>query len=71
MWQHGGDSQGGQAEFVALLRGLEEEGRTVLLTSHRVEEVRALASRVVVLDEGRVVASGSVEEICFEVASCA
>lgn len=47
----------GQAEFVALLRGLEEEGRTVLLTSHRVEEVRALASRVVVLDEGRVVAS--------------
>ncbi|HVY48839.1 MAG TPA: ABC transporter ATP-binding protein [Minicystis sp.] len=45
----------GQAEVVELLRGLEAEGTTLLMSSHRVEEVRALACRVVTLVDGRVV----------------
>lgn len=38
-------------------------GGTALLTTHYLEEAEALASRVVVLNEGRVVADGSVAEI--------
>mgnify|MGYP001770888251 FL=1 len=45
------------------VRGYVEEGGTVLLTTHYLEEAEALATRVVVLHEGRVVAEGSVEEI--------
>jgi len=45
----------GQDEVLELLRALRAAGRTILMSSHRSEEVRALASRVVVLDEGRVV----------------
>jgi ABC-type multidrug transport system ATPase subunit len=46
---------GGQAEVVALLGKLRAGGTTVLMSSHRAEELRALADRVVTLDEGRVV----------------
>lgn len=45
----------GQGEVIALLQGLRADGRTILMSSHRSEELRALAARVVVLDEGRVV----------------
>ena len=53
----------GQRELVQLLGELAQDGRTLLLSSHRSEEIAALASRIVVLDEGRVVASGPVEEV--------
>ena len=49
--------------FLDLFRGLRDEGTTVLLTSHRAEEVRALARRLVVLDEGRVIEEGAVHVI--------
>lgn len=44
----------GQAELVQLLGELVRGGRTLLLSSHRAEEIAALARRVVVLHEGRV-----------------
>jgi ABC-2 type transport system ATP-binding protein len=44
-------------------RRVEQEGRTVLLTSHYLEEADALADRVVVIHRGRVVADGSPAEI--------
>ncbi len=56
-----------QAEIVAFLRRLREDGRTLLLSSHRAEEIRALADRVVVLDEGKVVAAGPPARIAEEV----
>jgi Cu-processing system ATP-binding protein len=56
-----------QGELVALLQRLQREGQTLLLSSHRAEEIRALAHRIVVLDEGRVVASGSVDSITASV----
>ncbi|MEN1972316.1 ABC transporter ATP-binding protein [Luteimonas sp. MJ204] len=49
-----------------LWRGLRElvaEGASVLLTTHYLEEAEALADRVVVLSGGRVVASGSLDEV--------
>ncbi|HEX2297414.1 MAG TPA: ABC transporter ATP-binding protein [Pseudonocardiaceae bacterium] len=38
-------------------------GGTVLLTSHYLEEIEALAQRVVVLGSGRVLADGSLDEV--------
>jgi ABC-2 type transport system ATP-binding protein len=40
-----------------------EEGLTVLLTTHYMEEADELASRLVILDRGRVVAEGTPEEL--------
>ncbi len=42
-----------------VVRGLCAEGRTVVLTTHYMDEAQALADSVVVLAAGRVVASGS------------
>jgi ABC-2 type transport system ATP-binding protein len=41
------------------VRAYADAGRTVLLTTHHLEEAEALASRVVLLSRGRVVADGS------------
>ena len=40
-------------EFV---RGLNSEGRTVVLTTHYIEEAEMLCDRVAIMDEGRIVA---------------
>jgi len=50
------------------IRELVSRGRTVLLTTHYLEEADALADRVVVLDRGRIVADGSPDEIKGRVA---
>ncbi len=44
----------GREELVSLLATLRTSGRTMLFASHRIEEVTALASRVILLDKGRV-----------------
>lgn len=41
------------------LRKLRENGTTVLLTSHYLEEVDALADRVAIIDQGVVIATGT------------
>jgi ABC-type multidrug transport system ATPase subunit len=56
-----------QGELVSLLQRLQARGQTLLLSSHRAEEIRALAHRIVVLDEGRVLASGPVDQIAASV----
>jgi len=45
----------GREEFVALLERLSGDGRTMLFASHRVDEVKALARRVITLEAGRIV----------------
>lgn len=50
----------------ALWQGIREyhqQGGTVLLTSHYLEEVEALAERVIVIDHGRVLTDGSLAEV--------
>jgi ABC-2 type transport system ATP-binding protein len=50
LWQH--------------VRGLRDErGVTVFLTTHYLEEADALCDRILVIDHGRIVASGSPEEL--------
>jgi ABC-type multidrug transport system ATPase subunit len=53
----------GQRELVQIVGDLALDGRTLLLSSHRAEEIAALTRRLVVLDEGRVVASGAFDEV--------
>ncbi|GLY18176.1 ATP-binding cassette domain-containing protein [Kineosporia rhizophila] len=49
-----------------LLRGLANEGRTVLVSSHQLAGVEALAQEVVVLGRGRVLAQGSLQQFVAE-----
>ncbi|MEO0432996.1 MAG: ATP-binding cassette domain-containing protein [Cyanobacteria bacterium J06656_5] len=41
------------------LRQLQAAGTTILITSHYLEEVDALASRVAIIDQGQVISSGT------------
>ena len=47
----------------SILRVLHEQGQTVLLTTHYMEEAEELCDRVAVVDHGRVLAEGSVDEL--------
>jgi ABC-type multidrug transport system ATPase subunit len=47
----------------AALRQLVAQGASIVLTTHYLEEAEALAHRVVVLAKGRVIASGTVDEL--------
>lgn len=45
------------------LRQLRERGTTILLTSHYLEEIDALADRVAIIDRGQVIAEGTPSEL--------
>jgi ABC-2 type transport system ATP-binding protein len=45
------------------IRSLVQQGRTIVLTTHYLEEVDALANRVIVLNRGEIVAQGTPGEI--------
>ena len=45
------------------VRELNREGMTVLYTSHYMEEVEALCDRISIVDHGKVIATGSLEEL--------
>ena len=45
------------------VRELNREGMTVLYTSHYMEEVEALCDSISILDHGKVIATGSLEEL--------
>jgi len=49
--------------FWDLIGALRDDGTTVLLTTHYLEEAEHLADRVVVVDRGRVVAHGAPQEL--------
>jgi ABC-2 type transport system ATP-binding protein len=50
-----------------VLRAFVADGGTVLLTTHYLEEAQALASRVVVIADGKIIAHGSVDDITARV----
>jgi ABC-2 type transport system ATP-binding protein len=47
----------------ALIRALRESGTCIVLTTHDLADVEALADHVYVLDSGRIVTHGSVQEL--------
>ncbi|MSV30140.1 MAG: ABC transporter ATP-binding protein [Bryobacterales bacterium] len=50
-------------EIHALVQDLRVERRTILLTTHYIEEAEKLCDRVAIVDEGRIVAIGTPREI--------
>ncbi|HET7035315.1 MAG TPA: ABC transporter ATP-binding protein [Thermomicrobiaceae bacterium] len=53
----------GTVEMRALIRGLGQGNRTVLLSSHLINEVEQICDRVGVIRRGRLVAEGTVAEL--------
>ena len=59
----GMDAVARRAFYDALLADYAAHPRTVILSSHLLEEIQPLVEDVVVLDRGRVVAAGEVDEL--------
>jgi ABC-2 type transport system ATP-binding protein len=53
----------GISEFRDMIRGFVAEGRTVLLSSHLLDEVEKICDQVAIVDRGRVVVQGSIAEL--------
>ena len=53
----------GILEFRHLVRSLVDEGRTVLLSSHLLDEVEKTCDAAAIVDNGRVVAQGTIEAL--------
>jgi ABC-2 type transport system ATP-binding protein len=50
-------------EFRDMIRGFVTEGRTVLLSSHLLDEVEKICDQVAIVDRGRVAMQGSIAEL--------
>jgi len=46
-----------------IVRGLVEKGKTVLLTTHYMEEAEELADYVLIMDHGKIIAEGTVDDL--------
>ena len=53
----------GMLELRSLLRELVEEGRTIFLSSHLLDEVEKVCDSVAIVDQGTIVTAGAVGEI--------
>ena len=54
----------GRNELLELIRGLhEEEGNTIVMVSHSMDDISALAQRIIVMNEGRVAMDGTPREV--------
>jgi ABC-2 type transport system ATP-binding protein len=53
----------GILEFRGLIRSLVDEGRTVLLSSHLLDEVEKVADAAAIVDQGRVIAQGTIADL--------
>lgn len=50
-------------EVWRVIKGLKERGKTIFLTTHYMEEAQELADHVAIINHGRIVAEGSVDEL--------
>ena len=46
-----------------VIRGLEKQGHTIMLTTHYLEEAEVLSDRVAIMNHGKIITEGSPEEI--------
>jgi ABC-2 type transport system ATP-binding protein len=54
-------------ESWGMIEALRDLGRTVLLTTHYMDEAQVLADRIVVIAEGRVVAEGTADQLADQI----
>ncbi|MFV0499839.1 MAG: energy-coupling factor transporter ATPase [Bacilli bacterium] len=52
----------GQIQMMELFKNLNDEGKTIIMISHNLNDVLEYAKRVIMLDEGKIVFDGSVSE---------
>src|SRR5438045_8592776 len=50
-------------DMAGLIRGIGEEGSVVIVSSHVLHEVESMTRRILLLDHGRLIADGTIEEI--------
>ena len=50
-------------ELRAIVQALNQQGRTVLYSTHQMAEAEALCQRIAILDQGRIIALGTVDEL--------
>ena len=57
----------GDAKFrkksLAKVKSMFEDGVTVLFVSHNIEQVQSICNKAVLLEKGRIIASGSIDEV--------
>ena len=56
----------GMHEMRNMIRGLVDEGRTVMLSSHLLDEVERTCDQVAIVDHGKVIRSGPIGELTAE-----
>ena len=54
-----------------IIRKLNDNGTTIFLTSHYIEEIEVLCDRVGIIDEGKLIALGTTSELCNRTGSTA
>lgn len=59
------DSQG-KREILAHFKKLNKQGLTIFWVSHNMDEIAAVAKRVIVLNQGRIIFSGSPQEVFLQ-----
>ena len=58
-----GFDPGARRHAWAAIRGLRDEGKTILLTTHFMDEAQTLADHVAIMRAGEIVAMGTIDEI--------
>jgi len=53
-----------------IVRAFQQQGGTVLLTTHYMEEAERLCDRIAIIDHGKLIASGSPSELIARYAGC-
>ena len=51
-------------EIHDLIRELHRQGKTVVFTSHDMDEVKKLATRIMMIDQGEIIAQGEPTQLC-------
>ncbi len=57
----------GRADLKKIIRGLSERGKTVLVSSHILSEMSEFCTSVGIMERGRMVVSGTVEEVSRQI----
>jgi len=56
----------GRHEIREILAGLRDAGKTIFVNSHLLSEIEMLCDRVAIMDKGRILSEGSLDELTAE-----